>query len=77
MTFNLFQKQKLVIASGTTACTNCGKNPISLVDSETGYPLYYHGAGPSKPQDATEYFCNAECASVWYKKNKIGSHKYM
>lgn len=50
-------------------CENCGENQNILKD-ESGFPLYYYGAGPNNPQDAEHYFCGPECSNQWFKNNK-------
>lgn len=49
-------------------CENCGENK-NILTSNSGFPLYYYGAGPYNPQDAKYYFCGPECSNAWYKEN--------
>ena len=49
-------------------CTNCGRN-VTLVTGDN-FPLYYFGAGPNNPEDATSYFCGAACVTKHQMKEK-------
>jgi len=58
-------------------CSTCGNTAISLMspyfDKDGMYigewPLYFFGAGPHNPMDATEFFCNPSCVHT-FKHNK-------
>lgn len=59
-------------------CAQCGTFDIQSKTVYFGrnnellgeWPLYYHGASPVEPQNATEYFCGVECANEWFKERR-------